>query len=41
MRTLYPRKDKVHDLSSAESNSSREVDFHIVRLLEIGEKNIK
>lgn len=39
MRSLYPRKDKVRDLSSAESDSSRKLDFHIVRLLENGSKD--
>lgn len=33
MRSLHPRKDKVRHLPSAESNSSRELDFNIVRLL--------
>lgn len=33
MRSLHPRKEKVRHLSSAESNSSGELDFDIVRLL--------
>lgn len=36
MRSLYPRKEKVRDLSSAEADSGRKLDFHIVRLLENG-----
>lgn len=41
MRPLCPGKDEVRDLSSAESNSSGELDFYIVRLLENGAKNEK
>lgn len=39
MRSLYPRKDKVGDLASAESDSSGKLDFHIVGLLENGAKD--
>lgn len=38
IRPLCPGKDEVRDLSSAESNSSGELDFYIVRLLENGAK---
>lgn len=39
MRSFYPRKDQIRDLSSAESDPSRKLDFHIVRLLENGAKD--
>lgn len=39
MRSLYPGKDKVGDLASAESDSSGKLDFHIVRLLKNGAKD--
>lgn len=41
MRSLYPSKDEVGDLSSAEAHSSRKLDFHIVRLLENRAKGTK